>query len=388
MSHHNPDSEIYLDHHGSTPVDARVMTAMLPFFEREYGNPHASDHASGWRSASAIDDARVVVAELIGADPDEVVFTSGATEADNLALLGAARAAPAERRRILIGATEHLAVLGPALALAAEGFAVQLLPVDRRGHLDLDAVRALLRPDVAIISVMLVNNEIGTVGPVAEIAAMAAAQGVLVHTDAAQAPCALNLDVATLGVDLLSLSAHKAYGPKGIGALYVRRGTRLHPLMFGGSQEAGLRPGTLPTPLVVGFAEACRIILREGNAERARIRMLRDQMERHLLDNVPGARVLGKGGDRHPGNLSVWFPGCDADALLGALQLRLSAATGSACSSGLPSPSHVLTAIGLSPSQAAEVVRLGIGRGNTLDEVVSAAELIAASAKHLLRAAA
>lgn len=387
MAHGTSTTEVYLDHHGSTSVDPRVMAAMLPFFEREHANPHAAEHAAGWRSASAMDDARAGVANLINADPDEMVFTSGATEADNLAVLGAARAAPPERRRILVGATEHQAVLGPAFALAAEGFSVELLPVDLNGRLDLDAARALLRPDVAVVSVMLVNNEIGTVGPVAEVARMAAEHGVVVHTDAAQAPCALRIDVGALGVDLLSLSAHKACGPKGIGALYVRRGTRLRPLMHGGGQEGGLRPGTVPTPLAVGFGEACRIISSEGGGERLRVGGLRSRLEALLLDAVPGARVLGDRSSRHPGNLSIRLPGCDAHALLGSLQPRIAATTGSACSSGLPAPSHVLTAIGLGRGQAAEVVRFGVGRGNSMEDVVLAAELVAGAAHRLRRAA-
>lgn len=379
---------IYLDHHGSTPVDPRVVAAMLPYFGLECANPHAAEHAAGWRSAAAVDDARAAVAAFIGADPDEVVFTSGATEADNLAVLGAARAVPPGRRRVLVGATEHRALLAPAHALAAEGFAVELLPVDADGRIDLDETRARLGPDVALVSVMLANNEIGTIGPVAEVAAMAAEHGVPVHTDAAQAPCALGIDVDALGVALLSLSAHKAYGPKGIGALYVRRGTRLRPLLHGGGQEGGLRPGTVPTPLVVGFAEACRILAEEGEAERVRVGALRDRMAASLLAAVPGAHVLGAAGERHPGNLSIRLPGCDADALVGSLQPLLSVATGSACSSGVPAPSHVLVAIGLTSEQAGEVLRIGLGRGTTEEEVERAAALVAEAADRLLRMAA
>ena len=381
---------IYLDHHGSTPVDPRVLAAMMPHFSGEDGaaNPHAAGHAAGWRASEAVERARASVADMIGAEADEVIFTSGATEADNLAVLGAARAAPPGRRRVLVGTTEHRAVLGPALALREEGFGVELLPVDGVGRPDLDALRASVDDDVALVSIMLVNNEIGTVGSVAEASAIAATHGAVVHTDAAQAPCAVEIDVEALGVDLLSLSAHKIYGPKGIGALYVRRGTRLRPLLHGGGQEGGLRPGTVPTPLAVGFAEACRIIAEEGGAERGRVGAFRDRLEALLLAAVPGAHVLGDRGRRHPGNLSVRLPGCDGDALVGSLQPSLSVATGSACSSGLPGPSHVLTAAGLTPEQAGEVLRIGLGRGTSEEDVERAASLIADAANRLLRMAA
>ncbi|GAA0575941.1 cysteine desulfurase NifS [Craurococcus roseus] len=371
-----PGRAIYLDHHGSTPTDPRVVAAMLPYFVEGYANPHAAEHAAGWSAAGAVEAARALIAALVGAEPEEIFFTSGATEANNLAVLGAARAAGSGRRRVLVGATEHSAVLGPAFALADEGFTVERLPVDGAGRLDLGAVRARLGPDVALVSAMLANNEVGTIGPVAEVAALAAEQGALVHTDAAQAPCAVPIDVDALGVDLLSLSAHKACGPKGVGALFVRRGTRLRPLAHGGGQEGGLRPGTVPTPLAVGFGEACRILSAEGSQERARVAALRDRLQERLLAAVPGARVLGAPGARHPGNLSVLFPGCDADALVGSLQPGLAVATGAACSSGTPSPSHVLLAMGLSVGEANSVVRFGIGRGNTEGEVEHAARVV------------
>ncbi|HJU16364.1 MAG TPA: cysteine desulfurase family protein [Stellaceae bacterium] len=368
---------IYLDHHGSTPADPRVVAAMLPYLTEGYANPHAAEHAAGWRAGEAVEEARALIAAFVRAEPEEIVLTSGATEADNLAVLGAARAAPAGRRRILIGATEHRAVLGPALTLADEGFAVERLPVDGMGRLDLSALAERIGPDVALVSVMLVNNEVGTFGPLAEVAAHAARHGAFVHTDAAQALCALPIDVEALGVDLLSLSAHKACGPKGIGALYVRRGTRLRPLVYGGGQEGGLRPGTVPTPLAVGFGEACRILAEEGTAERARIAALRDRLQDLLLSAVPGARVLGAPEARHPGNLSILLPDADADALIGSLQPGLAVATGAACSSGTPSPSHVLLAMGLSGEEANSVLRFGLGRTTVEEDVEEAAWRVA-----------
>lgn len=369
---------IYLDHHGSTPADPRVVASMLPYLVEEgYANPHAAEHAAGWQAGEAVEQARTLVAALIEAEPEEIVFTSGATEADNLAVLGAVRAAPPNRRRILVGATEHRAVLGPASALAEEGFVVERLPVDSAGRLDLCAVAERIGPDVALLSVMLVNNEVGTFGPLVEVAALAARHGVVVHTDAAQAPCALSIDVESLGVDLLSLSAHKAYGPKGIGALYIRRGTRLRPLAHGGGQEGGLRPGTVPTPLAVGFGEACRILVQEGLAERAHVAALRDRLQDALLSAVPEARALGALDARHPGNLSILLPGADSDALIGSLQPGVAVATGAACSSGIPSPSHVLLAMGLSVEDANSVLRFGLGRTTTEQDVEEAASRVA-----------
>ncbi len=368
---------IYLDHHGSTPSDPRVVAAMLPYLAEGYANPHAAEHAAGWSASEAVEAAREAVAALIGAEAEEIVFTSGATEADNLAILGAARAAPSSRRRVLVAATEHRAVLASALALTEEGFAVERLPVDGTGRLELSVLADRIGPDVAVVSVMLVNNEVGTIGPVAEVAEVARRHGVVVHTDAAQAPSAVPIDVDALGVDLLSLSAHKACGPKGIGALYVRRGTRLRPLAHGGGQEGGLRPGTVPTPLAVGFGEACRILSAEGAAERGRVGALRDRLQELLLGAVPGARVLGAPEARHPGNLSVLFAGIDADALVGSLQPGLAVATGAACSSGTPSPSHVLLAMGLSRDDAGSVVRFGLGRATVQADVEEAAARVA-----------
>lgn len=370
---------IYLDHHGSTPTDPRVVEAMLPYLAEGYANPHAAEHAAGWSASEAVESAREAVAALVGAESEEIVFTSGATEANNLAILGAARAAPPGRRRVLVAATEHKAVLGPARALAEEHFVVEHLPVDGAGRLDLSVLEGRIGPDVAVISVMLVNNEVGTIGPVAEAAGLAKRHGAVIHTDAAQAPSAVGIDVNALDVDLLSLSAHKACGPKGIGALYVRRGTRLRPLAHGGGQEGGLRPGTVPTPLAVGFGEACRILSAEGAEERERIAALRDKLQELLLETVPEARVLGAPEARHPGNLSILFAGVDADALVGSLQPDLAVATGAACSSGTPSPSHVLLAMGLSRGDAGSVVRFGLGRATAQADVEEAAARVAAA---------
>ena len=372
---------IYMDYQASTPADPRVVEAMQPYWSIMYGNPHSADHAFGWNADAAVEVAREQVAALIGADADEIVFTSGATEANNLAVLGIARGSPPERRRIVVSAIEHKCVLAAARAAAEEGFEVITVPVGADGIVDPRAVAAVVDERVALVSVMAVNNEIGTVQPLHEIAELCAAAGVVFHTDAAQALSVLPIDAGRLGADLISLSGHKAYGPKGIGALYVRRGApvRPRPIIHGGGQEGGLRSGTLPTPLCVGFGAACHILTDERDSEVRRVRMLRDRFLVRLREVAPGLRVNGDLASRHPGNLNARFPTLDAELLLQRLQPGLAASTGSACTSGQPEPSHVLRAIGLSQEQAESSVRFSIGRFTTDTDIEAAAIILNAA---------
>ena len=377
---------IYMDYQATTPVDPRVVDAMQPYWSVMYGNPHSADHAFGWNADAAVQTARGHIAALIGADPDEIVFTSGATEANNLAMLGIARASPPARKRIVVSAIEHTCVLAAARAVADEGFEVITVPVGADGIVDPRAVAAVVDDRVALVSVMAINNEIGTVQPLSEIASLCAAVGAVFHTDAAQALNALPMDVATLGADLMSLSAHKAYGPKGVGALFIRRSlhVRPKPIIHGGGQEGGFRSGTLPTPLCVGFGEACRILADERDDDAKRIRTLHDRFLADLLKTVPGLAVNGDQASRHPGNLNLLFPSIDASLLLQNLHPNVAASTGSACTSGQPEPSYVLRAIGLSPEDANASIRFSIGRFTTEDEIRKASHYISNACRVLI----
>ena len=358
---------------------------MEPYWSALYGNPHSTDHVFGWNADAAVEMARGHIAALIGADPEEIVFTSGATEANNLAVLGIARASPVTRKRIVVSAIEHNCVLAAARAAADEGFEVTIVPVGHDGIVDPRAIAGVLDDRVALVSVMAVNNEIGTAQPLSQIAALCSLVGAVFHTDAAQALNAFPLDVAALGVDLMSLSAHKAYGPKGVGALFVRRGLRVRPkpIIHGGGQEQGLRSGTLPTPLCVGFGEACRILASERDDDVKRVRVLRDRFLAAVLKTVPDIEVNGDQVLRHPGNLNLLFPSMDASLLLQKLQPNVAASTGSACTSGQPEPSHVLRAIGLSPANANASIRFGIGRFTTEDDVDEAARQVVEACRSL-----
>ena len=386
MGTHSAKDGIYMDYQATTPADPRVVEAMQPYWSALYGNPHSADHAFGWSADAAVEMARGHIAALHGADPDEIVFTSGATEANNLAVLGIARASPVTRKRIVVSAIEHKCVLAAARAAADDGFEVTTVPVDSDGIVDPRVIAAVLDDRVALVSVMAINNEIGTVQPLSEIAALCAAAGAVFHTDAAQALNALPMDVAALGVDLMSLSAHKAYGPKGIGALFVRRGLRVRPkpIIHGGGQEGGLRSGTLPTPLCVGFGEACRILASERGGDVKRMCVLRDRFLAELLKTVPDLKLNGNQVVRHPGNLNLLFPSTDASVLLQHLHPHVAASTGSACTSGQPEPSHVLRAIGLSPDDANASIRFSIGRFTTEDEVDEAARHVSEACRLLL----
>ena len=385
MMRHSPATGVYMDYQATTPTDPRVVAAMQPYWSELYGNPHSADHAFGWDADSAVEMARSQIAAAIGADPDEIIFTSGATEANNLAVLGIARASRV-RRRIVVSAIEHKCVLAAARAAAEEGSEVVTGPVTADGIVDVARLVELIDDRVAIVAVMTANNEIGSFQPLRVIADRCAAVGAVFHTDAAQALSVLPLDVAQLGVDLMSLSSHKAYGPKGIGALYVRRGLEMRPrpLLHGGGQEAGLRAGTLPTPLCVGFGEACRILTDERDGDVPRVAALRDRLLRQLREAVPGIEVNGTLGARHPGNLNLRFPGIDASVLLQNLHPHVAASTGSACTSGQPEPSHVLRAIGLTTAEANASIRLSLGRFTTEGEIDRVAGHIGVACKKFL----
>jgi cysteine desulfurase len=380
----HPDLPVYLDNQATTPCDPRVVAVMLPHFSRHFGNPHSVEHVLGRQAEADVEQARVQVAALIGAEPRELVFTSGATEANNLAIKGAARFAAAgdtPRRRLVTVATEHKCVLESVAALAAEGFEPVVLPVGADGLLDPDALDRALAVPTLLVSVMTVNNEIGVVQDIAALARLAHAHGALFHTDAAQAAGKVPLDVAAQGIDLMSLSGHKQYGPKGIGALYVRRRprVRLAPLFSGGGQERGLRSGTLPMPLIVGFGEACRLAAAERSEEAARIAALRDRLLDGLRAAIPEISLNGSPDRRVPGNLNLTFPATTAQRLMAACP-ELCVSTGSACSSAEVEPSYVLRALGLDAAQMQRTLRIGIGRFTSAADIDFAVAALAAAA--------
>jgi cysteine desulfurase len=366
---------IYLDHNATTPVDPRVRAAMEPALGELFGNP-SSLHFHGQRARAALDEARAEIAALIAATPAEIVLTSGGTEADNLALRGAAAGAPPTRRRVLYSPIEHHAVLKAAAALAEAGFAPEPLRVGREGRVDLEDLQARVDERTLLVAVMLANNETGVVQPVGEAAALAHAKGALLLCDAVQAAGKLKIDVSALGVDLLALSAHKVYGPKGAGALYVRRGTAMKSLLRGGAQERNRRAGTENVPAAVGFGRAAVLARESLEAAVPRVGALRDALEARLLA-IPGSRVNG-GGVRVCNTTNVSFAGCDAERLLLALDLRgLSVSTGAACAAGGIEPSHVLQAMGLGPEQVQASLRFSLGRGTTEAEVEQAGRIVA-----------
>jgi cysteine desulfurase len=372
---------VYLDHHATTPLDPRVLDAMLPYFKEQFGNPHSAQHAYGWSADEAVERARAEVAALIGALPDEIVFTSGATEANNLAIRGVA-ATTGARRHVVTCRTEHPCVLETCRALRADGFEVTELAVAPDGLIDPDQLGRALRSDTALVSIMTANHEIGVLQPIAEIARLCQGHGIVLHTDAAQAAGRVPLDAAAQGVDLMSLSAHKLYGPKGIGALYVRRGVRLAPVFAGGGQERGLRPGTLPTPLCVGFGQACVLARQELPGEAARVRALRDRLDQGLRAALPDIRLNGAAAPRLPNNLNLSLPGVDAEDLLAELP-DLALATGAACASATQEPSPVLRALGLCDEAIAGSIRIGLGRTTTAEQIEFALDRLIAGARRL-----
>ncbi|HXV36543.1 MAG TPA: cysteine desulfurase family protein [Myxococcota bacterium] len=377
---------IYLDHHATTPLDPRVADAMAPYWSADFGNPSSASHVFGWRAEEAVAIARERLAAAIGAaDPSEIVFTSGTTESDNLALVGLARAQRGERDHIVTCAIEHPAVLDTCRFLAREGCRLTILPVDGEGRVDPASVSAAITERTLAVSIMAANGEIGTLQPVAEIGRICRERGVLFHSDAAQAVGKLRVDVEAWGVDLLSMCAHKLYGPKGVGALYVRRRRpriRLQPLLHGGGHEGGLRSGTLPVPLIVGFARAVELCLADLDAEAQRLARLRDALWDALAGALDGVALNGSRDQRLPGNLNVSFAGVDADALLVALS-DVALSTGSACASGSGRPSHVLAALGLAEPLARSSLRFGIGRINTDEEIAWVAERLVQAVRAL-----
>jgi cysteine desulfurase len=376
--------QIYLDYQSTTPCDPRVVERMMPYFMGIYGNPHARNHVHGWLAEEAVELARHHIAELISADEREVIFTSGATESNNLAIKGAAHFYKDKKRHIITVQTEHKCVLESCRSLESEGFEITYLPVDTNGLLDLETLKNAFRDNTLLVSVMAVNNEIGVIQPIREIGHMCRQHGILFHTDAAQALGKMPLDVDDMCIDLMSLSAHKMYGPKGIGALYVRRKprVRLHALISGGGQERGMRSGTLSTPLCVGFGEACAIAKREMKAESERIRSLTTYFYTQLTDQLTDIYLNGDQHHRIPGNLNISFAYVEGEGLMMGIK-KLSVSSGSACTSSSLEPSYVLRAIGLPEDLVHTSLRIGIGRFTTCEEIDDACASIIGSVQRL-----
>ena len=374
---------IYLDYNSTTPVDRAVLEAMLPYFADSFGNA-SSIHSAGQRGRAAVDAARDSVAALIGAKPAEIVFTSGGTEADNLALFGSVAASNQTRKHIITTAIEHHAVLNAAQALEKQGVEVTFVPVGASGIVDPEDIRRALRPESILISVMHANNEIGTIQPIEEIGRIAAEADVYFHSDAVQSAGKLPLDVNRLGVDFLSLSAHKIYGPKGVGALYVRAGTPLEPQFYGGHHERDQRPGTENVPGIVGLGNAAELANENLTGDVLQLAILRDRLERALVGSLPSVRINGDAKWRIPNTTNLAFAGASGESLVIALDLQgVACSTGAACSSGAVEPSHVLLAIGLSPDDARSSLRFSLGRTTTSDEIESAIEIIPAAVERL-----
>lgn len=372
---------IYLDYNATTPCDPRVLQAMLPYFSEIYGNPANGLHVLGRKAARAIETAREQAAALLQARPGEIFFTSGATESNHLAILGAAEYAPASRRKIITCAVEHKAVLAPVNRLRERGFQVIILPVDENGLIRLSDLENALDDETFLVSIQAANNEIGTIQPIAEMAVLAHRHGALIHTDAAQAVGKIPVDVNAWGVDLLSFSAHKMYGPKGIGGLYVRGGKReipIRPILEGGEQENGLRAGTSNVPGIVGFGAACQIVLQELPNESIRLQAMRDRLETALNQAIPGLKINARSAPRLPNTSNLTIEGIESDTLLLRLP-NLMMSTGSACNTGAVEPSYVLQAIGLSRIQAASSIRISLGRMTREEEIQEIARRIQAA---------
>jgi len=381
---------IYLDHNATTPLHPAVVDRMTEALREEFGNP-SSVHHFGQRAKAAVDEARSAVAALIGADPPEVVFTSGGTEGDNLAIRGVAEALePSGRRHLIASAIEHEAVLNTLKALARRGWQTTLLPVGESGIVSPDALRAALTDDTALVSVMHANNEIGTIQPIAELARLAHERGALFHTDAVQSAGKIPVDVKGLGVDLLSVSAHKFYGPKGVGAIWIRRGLRLLPPTTGGKQERSRRAGTENVAGIVGMGVAAQVALRKMKDEAVRIGALRDRLEEGIVRAVPGTVINGTRELRVPNTTNISFDRVEAESLLIGLDLEgVAVSTGSACSSGTLEPSHVLKAMGFPPHRTQNSIRFSLGTGNTeadVDRVIGVLPAIVDKLRSLTRA--
>ncbi len=370
-------NRVYLDYQASTPIDKDVLQAMLPYFNEIYGNPHSHHHIKGWEAHNAIEESRRSVADLINADPNEIIFTSGATEANNMAILGLANKITNKRKEILVSSIEHKCVLNASRSLIEKGFIVNELPVNHSGLVDLNAYKEKLNENVLLVSVMMANNEIGTLQPIDKITKMAHDSGALVHTDAAQAPTTLQIDIHELDVDLLSLSAHKMYGPKGIGALFIKNGieNQFNPIIWGGGQENGLRSGTLPTPLCVGFGAASKMIKSRRVEINNKTKSLRDYFFKECEKLNVSIELIGPSlRKRHAANLSILFKDYDAEDLISTMQPNLSVSTGSACSSVSHETSHVLDAIDIPFNDRNRVIRFSFGKdlkAENIDESIS-----------------
>ncbi len=384
LGSNEPARPVYLDYQATTPTDPRVLAAMMPYFTEKFGNPHSRNHPHGWEAEEAVETARRQVADLIGADEREIVFTSGATESNNLAIAGVARFYKDRRNHIVTVVTEHKCVLDTCRHLEGEGVEVTYLPVKPDGLVDLARLEAAITDKTVIVSVMAVNNEIGVIQPLAEIGALCRAKGAFFHTDAAQAFGKIPLDVEAMKIDLMSISGHKIYGPKGIGALFVRRKprVRLQALIHGGGQERGMRSGTLPTPLCVGLGEAAVIAKREMAAEAAKLTRLRDRFHDRITARLPDVFLNGDLERRIPGNLNLSFAYVEGEGLMMGIK-DLSVSSGSACTSASLEPSYVLRALGVEEELAHTSLRIGFGRFTTEAEVDYAADRIVAAVQKL-----
>ena len=370
--------QIYLDNQATTPLDPKVFSAMEPWFTEKFGNASSRNHTYGWEAEEAVEIARESVAATIGALPKEIIFTSGATEANNIALQGAAKSYQDQGRHIITVKTEHKAVMDVCQHLSKDGFDITYLPVDKDGILDLNKFEDAIRDDTILASVMHVNNEIGVIQPIKELGAICKNRGIIFHVDAAQSMGKLPINVDDMGIDLLSISAHKLYGPKGVGALYVRRKNprvQLQPIMFGGGHERGIRSGTLPVPNIVGLGKACDIAADVMIDENLRISQLRDSLLRGIRAENPNASINGSMEHRVAGNLNMSFPGANNEAIIAAVP-DIAISSGSACTTSTMEPSHVLLALGMSKNEVYSSLRFGIGRFNTEGEIQIAVKSI------------
>lgn len=367
---------IYLDHNATTPIRPEVLSAMLPYLTEEYGNA-SSIHAFGQSAREAVERARVSVAALVGARAADIMFTSGGTESNNHAIFGAVPALPPGSKHVITSVIEHVAVLDPCKFLAANGAELTILPVDRQGLVNPEDVRGALRPETSLITIMLANNEIGTIQPIEEIGKIAREKGIAFHVDAVQAAGKIPIQVEKLGADLVSISAHKFCGPKGVGALYIRKGTKLKPLLYGGHSERDRRPGTEDVAAIAGMGKAAELALSGLQQESDRVRALRDRLELELLSRIPHAWVNASLAPRVPNTANITFPFIEGESMVIALDLKgVACSTGAACSSGAVEPSHVLMAIGLAPEDARATLRLSLGHQTTEEEIDFALETI------------
>ena len=377
---------IYLDHHATTPLDPRVLDEMMPYLTGSYGNASSMDHSYGYEASMAVESARERIARAVGAKPDEIIFTSGATESDNLALLGAMSRNGKKGDHLITCSTEHKAVLETAEHLKNIGKQITYLPVDQHGKIDLATLESAITDRTVLISVMVANNEIGTIQDIGKIGNIAHERGLLFHTDAAQAVGHIPVNVEKMNIDMMSISAHKMYGPKGVGAIYVRRmrpRVKINPIVHGGGQERGLRPGTLNVPAIVGFGKAIEIATQEMDAENARF----GPWSRHMLERFEevGGKLNGHPEDRLPANLSVMFQGIEGKAIINSVSKKVALSAGSACTTYTVEPSHVLLALGLGEEDTHSSIRVGMGRFNTEDEIHLAIDEITDACKHLVR---